>query len=60
MITHPEDAQHYSELKRDLVRKLHWSNIKGYMNGKDEFIKEMEKQAVDWRKLQKSGGLPEP
>jgi GrpB-like predicted nucleotidyltransferase (UPF0157 family) len=54
MIAHPEDAQQYSELKRALVKKLHGSDIEGYMDGKDEFIKEMEKRAVSWSRLQKS------
>jgi GrpB-like predicted nucleotidyltransferase (UPF0157 family) len=49
MIAHPEDAQKYSELKRALVQKLHWSDIEGYMDGKDEFIKEMQKRALEWR-----------
>jgi GrpB-like predicted nucleotidyltransferase (UPF0157 family) len=55
MIAHPEDAQKYSELKRELVKKLHWSDIEGYMDGKDAFIKEMEKRAVEWSRLQKRG-----
>jgi GrpB-like predicted nucleotidyltransferase (UPF0157 family) len=57
MIAHPEDAQQYSELKLALVKKLHGSDIEGYMDGKDEFIKEMEKRAVAWSRLQKSGRL---
>ncbi len=54
MMAHPEDAQRYSELKRALVKKLHESDIDGYMDGKDGFIKEMEKRAVAWSRLQKS------
>jgi GrpB-like predicted nucleotidyltransferase (UPF0157 family) len=60
MIAHPEDAQQYSELKRALVKKLHGSDIEGYMDGKDEFIKETEKRAVAWSRLQKSGHLRLP
>jgi GrpB-like predicted nucleotidyltransferase (UPF0157 family) len=55
MIAHPEDAQKYSELKRELAKKLHINDIEGYMDGKDAFIKEMEKRAVEWSRLQKQG-----
>ncbi|MBD2465859.1 GrpB family protein [Oscillatoria sp. FACHB-1407] len=50
MIAHPEDAHQYSELKRELVKNLHWSDIEGYMDGKNEFIKEMEQRAIAWRR----------
>jgi GrpB-like predicted nucleotidyltransferase (UPF0157 family) len=58
VIAYPEDAQRYSELKLALVKKLHRSDIEGYMDGKDGFIKEMEKQAVAWSRLQKSAQPP--
>lgn len=48
MITHPEDAQRYSELKRDLAEKYP-DNIDGYMDGKDSFIKEIDQKAVQWK-----------
>lgn len=51
MIAHPENAQRYSELKRKLARE-HPTNIDRYMDGKDEFIKEMDKKAAQWRTLQ--------
>lgn len=51
MIAHPEDAQRYSELKRYLARE-HPTSINSYMDGKDEFIKEMDKKAAQWRTLQ--------
>lgn len=54
MMAHPDNAQQYSELKRALVKKLQGSDIEGYMDGKDGFIKEMEKRAVAWCRLQKS------
>jgi len=50
MIAHPEAAQRYSELKRKLARE-HPTNIDRYMDGKDEFIKEMDKKAAQWRTL---------
>lgn len=51
MIAHPEDAQRYSELKHRLAREYP-TNIDGYMDGKDGFIKEMDKKAAQWRTLQ--------
>ncbi|MBD2529326.1 GrpB family protein [Nostoc flagelliforme FACHB-838] len=53
MIAHPEDAQKYSELKRKLA-KQYPNDIIGYMDGKDGFIKEMEKKALVWWTLNKS------
>ena len=48
MISHPDDAQQYSELKRELANKYH-DNIQAYMNGKDGFIKEIDLKAAKWR-----------
>lgn len=53
MIAHPEAAQQYSELKQALMRKLQPTDIEGYMDGKDSFIKEMEQRAMAWRQEQK-------
>ncbi len=49
MIAHPEDAQRYSELKQELAKEYSY-NIDGYMDGKDEFIKEMDRKAAAWRR----------
>ena len=49
MIAHPEDAQRYSELKRRLAREYP-TNIDGYMDGKDGFIREIDQKAIAWRK----------
>jgi len=57
MAAHPEDARKYSELKRELVKKLHINDIEGYMDGKDAFIKEMEKRAVAWKRLRQLSNL---
>jgi len=54
MIAHPGDAQRYSELKRKLAEE-HPQNIDGYMDGKDGFIKEMERMAARWRASQAAG-----
>ncbi|MEG4069883.1 GrpB family protein [Microcoleus sp. Pol11C2] len=48
MISHPENAQQYSELKRELANK-YFDNIQGYMDGKDGFIKAMDMKAAKWR-----------
>jgi GrpB-like predicted nucleotidyltransferase (UPF0157 family) len=50
MLAYPEDAEQYSELKRELARKYP-QNIDRYMDGKDEFIKGMDKKAAQWRTL---------
>lgn len=51
MIAHPEDAQEYSELKRKLAQ-AHAQNMDGYIDGKDDFIKEMDRRAAQWRAVQ--------
>lgn len=48
MIAHPEDAEQYSKLKRELAKKYPY-DIEGYMDGKDEFITIMENQAIIWQ-----------
>ena len=48
MITHSETAQEYSELKRKLAEKYP-DNIQAYMDGKDGFIKEIDRKAAKWR-----------
>ncbi|MBW4642888.1 MAG: GrpB family protein [Goleter apudmare HA4340-LM2] len=49
MIAHPEDAHKYSELKRKLAQQYS-TDIYGYMDGKDQFIKDMEKRALEWQR----------
>ena len=48
MIAHSEAAQEYSELKRKLAEKYP-DNIQPYMDGKDGFIKEIDRKAAKWR-----------
>ena len=45
MIAHPETAQEYSDLKRELAAQ-HPSDIEAYMDGKNEFIQEVDKRAA--------------
>jgi GrpB-like predicted nucleotidyltransferase (UPF0157 family) len=47
MIANFEDSQAYSELKRRLAIEHH-TNINGYMDGKDEFIKAIDRKAAQW------------
>lgn len=49
--THPEEAQKYSELKRKLAAE-HPKNMDGYIDGKDDFIKEIDRRAARWFALQ--------
>ena len=48
MITHPKEAQEYSRLKEDLARE-NPDNIDGYIEGKDAFIKNIDKKARTWK-----------
>ncbi|GAB4283695.1 MAG: GrpB family protein [Oscillatoriaceae cyanobacterium] len=48
MIAHPEAAQKYSELKRELAQKYP-NDIEKYMDGKDGFIQEIDQKAARWR-----------
>ena len=51
MLAHPSDAQRYSELKRRLAEE-HPQSMDGYIDGKDGFIKEMDRRAARWRASQ--------
>ncbi|MFW9832826.1 MAG: GrpB family protein [Candidatus Thorarchaeota archaeon] len=47
MITHPEDAREYAQLKLNLARVFQW-DIDGYCKGKESYIDDMEKKALLW------------
>ncbi|QPA32782.1 GrpB family protein [Thermaerobacillus caldiproteolyticus] len=47
MITHPKEAKAYSELKQRLAKQFP-TDMKSYIEGKDPFIKETEKKALEW------------
>lgn len=49
MIAHPEEAQKYSELKKKLADE-HPNDPDSYMDGKDGFIKEIDRRANAWRR----------
>ena len=50
MISHPETAKQYEKLKKDLSIKFRYDN-EGYCKGKDEFIRDIDKQAEEWFKI---------
>lgn len=45
--THPEDAFEYGELKSRLAAMFP-SDIEAYCDGKDNFVKELERKALEW------------
>ena len=47
MIAHSDDANRYSDLKRQLAA-AYPTDIDGYMDGKDGFIKAMDQRAAQW------------
>jgi GrpB-like predicted nucleotidyltransferase (UPF0157 family) len=51
MIAHPTEAQRYGELKRQLAEQ-HPQSMDAYMDGKDSFIKEIDRRAALWRASQ--------
>ncbi|MET0396751.1 MAG: GrpB family protein [Longimicrobiaceae bacterium] len=48
MIAHPDAARAYGELKRKLAAE-HPRSMDAYMDGKDGFIREMDRRAARWR-----------
>jgi GrpB-like predicted nucleotidyltransferase (UPF0157 family) len=48
MIAHPKEAQEYSQLKEHLAREYP-EDIDGYIEGKDAFIKSIDKKAKTWK-----------
>ncbi|NMM51766.1 GrpB family protein [Paenibacillus aquistagni] len=47
--THQEDMIAYGDLKEQLAA-LHPADIEGYCDGKDEFVKALEKRALEWKR----------
>ncbi|CAH2214879.1 GrpB family protein [Tepidibacter aestuarii] len=47
MIAHPEEAKCYEELKKGLAKKFRYDN-EGYCEGKDSYIKGIDKKAEEW------------
>lgn len=49
MIAHPEEAKAYEQLKKELSIKFRYDS-KGYCDGKDSFIKDIDRKADKWSK----------
>ena len=49
LITHPDKAREYSKLKEKLVNKYTY-DVENYINGKSDFIKEIDRKAKLWWK----------
>ncbi len=49
LIAHSEEARIYSELKRKMAIDFRY-DIQGYCNGKDAFIKDIDRKAEIWTK----------
>ncbi|MEY8303516.1 GrpB family protein [Anaerosalibacter bizertensis] len=47
MIAHPEEAKEYGDLKKRLAKKFKY-NSQAYCDGKDLFIKYIDKKATEW------------
>jgi len=47
LIEHPEEAKQYEELKKMLADKYRYDTA-GYIDGKDAFIKEIDRKAFEW------------
>jgi GrpB-like predicted nucleotidyltransferase (UPF0157 family) len=56
MAAHPADARAYSEFKKKMAEEYPW-DMDGYIDGKDGFIKEMDRRAAEWRSAQPADGL---
>ena len=48
--THKKDAEAYAALKTELAEKFTYDN-EGYCDGKDSFVKDLERKALEWRKI---------
>lgn len=45
---HPETAWEYGELKKELAERYPY-DIDGYCDGKDEYVKDLEQKAMQWK-----------
>lgn len=45
--SHPDEAIRYGELKESLAKRFP-EDIEAYMDGKDAFVKELERKALNW------------
>lgn len=47
---HSEEVNHYGNLKERLAKQFP-KDIEAYMDGKDTFVKELERKALHWYKM---------
>ncbi len=52
IIAHPEEMKQYQELKKELAKEFRYDN-EGYCDGKDCFIKNIDKKAAEWAKTRR-------
>jgi GrpB-like predicted nucleotidyltransferase (UPF0157 family) len=50
LIVHPDEAFAYGRLKTNLAEQYTF-DVSGYLDGKDAFIKALERRALDWNKV---------
>lgn len=46
---HPIEAAAYGELKQKLA-EVHRGDVEAYINGKDQFVKDLERKGMEWGK----------
>lgn len=46
--THPAACERYGRLKKELANRYPY-DIEGYCDGKEEFVRRLEKEALEWR-----------
>lgn len=56
LIAHPAIAREYSDLKRTLAA-AHPDDRQAYVDGKDPFIRDIERQALNWRRHRPIGAI---
>lgn len=49
LIHHPEEGKRYGALKKELAEKFRFDSL-SYVDGKDAYIKEVDKKAQEWKK----------
>lgn len=49
LIAHPDEMKKYGTLKKKLAHQFPY-NIDSYIEGKDAFVKDMERKALEWNK----------
>lgn len=50
--SHPDEANSYGDLKESLAKRFP-TDIEAYMDGKDAFVKELERKALSWYNIGK-------